>query len=261
MHNGINITNQKRHIIQDFIKMRRIDLFMKDFFRFQIISVIKNTYLLTTVNKINLNIIKSDLPYQNYLEKQQQDNLKILNQYLQLIQIILYVGLQKTVVTILFIGGSNYIVILRGDQLKHTSFDVTLMARELQSINLNNNHRNRYQNNQRLQKHTVEYYNLFIFGQQKCYYFRIIILKFFLNQVDQNIQIIQEQDTSSTIEFVLIHQEWKLLFFFINVVDFLLQNSMIQLFQIIIYQFKFTDKDIIYPLNYSTSRRQQIGRR
>lgn len=29
----------------------------------------KNTYILTTINEINRNIIKSDIPYINYLDK------------------------------------------------------------------------------------------------------------------------------------------------------------------------------------------------
>ncbi|CAD8170600.1 unnamed protein product [Paramecium pentaurelia] len=100
-----------------------------------------------------------------------------------------------------YIGGSDHLVILRGDQLKHTQFYVTLTARETTFYQFQIKVQKQSDIDLKIIKEDETYRGVlsFINGQQKIHYFRIIISK----QLDQNIEVIQDQDSLPTIEFAI----------------------------------------------------------
>ncbi|CAD8069001.1 unnamed protein product [Paramecium primaurelia] len=258
-------------------------------FQIQIISEMKNTYLLTTVNEINRNIIKSDMPYSNFLEKQQQENLIVKYQHqIEDVELIFTVNTHNIVYMISkdsrcypvrqecakFIGGSDHLVILRGDQLKHTQFYVTLIARETTIYQFQIKVYKQQDIDVKIIKEDETYRGVlsFINGQQKIHYFRIIIS----NQIDQNIEIIQDKDTQPTIEFAIHSSRMQVALLFkkgnqlpsLEQYDLITQNNYLSIspqnqfytnqgnctIGILNIFDKVTDKEIMYTLTYSTSR-------
>ncbi|CAD8070805.1 unnamed protein product [Paramecium primaurelia] len=258
-------------------------------FQIQIINEIKNTYILSTASEINHNIIKSDIPYSNYLDKQQQENLIVKYQHqIEDVELIFTVNTHNIVYMISkdsscypvrqecakYIGGSDHLVILRGDQLKHTQFYVTLTARETTFYQFQIKVQKQSDIDLKIIKEDETYRGVlsFINGQQKIHYFRIIISK----QLDQNIEVIQDQDTSPTIEFAIHSSRMQVALVLskgnqlpsLEQYDLITQNNYLSItpqdeyyinqgnYTIGILNFYdiATDKEIMYTLTYSTSR-------
>ncbi|CAD8166990.1 unnamed protein product [Paramecium octaurelia] len=258
-------------------------------FQIQIISEMKNTYLLNTVNEINHKIIKSDIPYQNYLEKQQQENLIVKYQHQdEDVELIFTVNTHNVVYLISkdsscypvrqecakFIGGSDHLVTLRGDQLKHSQFYVTLTTRETTIYQFQLKVLKQSDIDVKILKEDETYRGVlsFINGQQKIQYFRVVIS----DQVDQNIEIIQDKETSPTIEFAIHSSRMQVALLFnkgnqlpnLDNYNLITKNNYLSISPENKYYTNqgnytigisnafenATDKELMYTLTYSTSR-------
>ncbi|CAD8119346.1 unnamed protein product [Paramecium primaurelia] len=99
-----------------------------------------------------------------------------------------------------YFGGVDHLVVLRGDQLKHTQYYITLTAREATIFQFMAKVTKQADINIQVLKEDETYRGVLqlIDGQQKIHYFRVIIN---FNQVDQNVEVIDEQQP--TIEFAI----------------------------------------------------------
>ncbi|CAD8086713.1 unnamed protein product [Paramecium sonneborni] len=258
-------------------------------FQVQIVSELKNIYLLTTVSQINNKIIKSDMPYTNFLEKNQQENLIVKYQHQpEDVELIFTVNTHNIVYMISkdgscfpvrqecakYVGGSDHLVVLRGHQLKHTQFYVTLISRETTIYQFQIRVSKQQDKEVKIIKENETYRGVisFINGKQNINYFRIQIS----NQLDNNIEIIQDQEIQPTIELA-IHSSRMQIALVLNKgnelpslqqYDLITRNNYLFISpqdQYYIDQGNYTigiinlfetasDREIMYTLTYSTSR-------
>ncbi|CAD8183191.1 unnamed protein product [Paramecium pentaurelia] len=184
-------------------------------FQLEISSNNKNIYMMTTQNDNNQRILKSDVAYTNYMEQSQEEHLILKYQKSDDDEELVFTVNTHNIVYMIsrdsscypvriecakHFGGVDHLVVLRGDQLKHTQYYITLTAREATIFQFMAKVTKQADINIKVLKEDETYRGVLQLtdGQSKIHYFRVIIN---FNQVDQNIEVIDEQQP--TIEFAI----------------------------------------------------------
>ncbi|CAK74410.1 unnamed protein product (macronuclear) [Paramecium tetraurelia] len=257
-------------------------------FQLEITSDNKKIYMLTTQNDNNQRILKSDVAYTNYLEQSQEEHLILKYEKSDDDEELVFTVNTHNIVYMIsrdsscypvrmecakHFGGVDHLVVLRGDQLKHTQYYITLTARETTIFQFLAKVTKLKDINIKVLREDETYRGVLELkdGQSKIHYFRVMID---FNQVDQNVEVIDEQQP--TIEFAIHSSRLQValtlrqgnqlptledfdLIAYNNYLAILPQDNFYQSsgnYTIgILNMFEtFQDKQIMYTITYSTSR-------